>query len=203
MAACYSGPDMPAFPLTLFLGCFWLPLYAAQEISVHTHRDGDALVVEAEVDLTASRAQAWDVLTDYGRLAEFVPDLISSRVVERQGARVIIEQTGKVGFLFFVYHAFVRLEVDERAPNEIQARAVKGSFDEMMGRYLLEERNEGVKLRYSGRMVPAFGVPRLLSNAAMRRAVEKQFGALAREIERRAAMMRRPIESSTQGAVAK
>jgi len=194
---------MPAFPLTLFLGRLWLPLCVAQEISVHTHRDGDALVVEAEVDLTASRAQAWDVLTDYGRLAEFVPDLITSRVVERQGARVIIEQTGKVGFLFFVYHAFVRLEVDERAPHEILARAVKGSFDEMTGRYLLEESDEGVNLRYSGRFVPAFGVPRLLSNAAMRRAVEKQFGALAREIERRAALMRGPIEPAGQGAAAR
>lgn len=159
---------------------------AATGLLVSTHREGDALVVEARADLDATAAQAWDVLTDYGRLSQFIPGLLESRVIERSGDRVIVAQKGRVGFLFFRYDIAYRMEVDEYPPTEIVARALDGSFLEMAGRYRLEAREQGIRLHYAGRFIPSFGVPRALGNAALRGAVEKQFGAMVNEIERRA-----------------
>ncbi len=174
-------------PITLvgLLGLGWVQSCAGAPIVVKTHRDAEALVVEASADIAVTIQQAWEVLTDYGRLSEFVPDLIESRVIERQGDRVTVEQKGEASFLIFRFPVFMRMEIDEHPPSEVIARSVRGSFQEMSGRYALEPSTGGVHVSYTGRFVPNFGVPRFIGNAALKRAVEKQFGAMVREIERR------------------
>ena len=163
----------------------WSQTCPAAPIVVSTHREQDVLVVEAGTDLAVTNQQAWGVLTDYAHLSEFVPDLTESRVVERVGDRVVVEQKGGASFLFFRFPISLRMEIEERPPREIVAKAVSGSFKEMTGRYGLEPSETGVKLHYTGRFIPNFGVPRAISNAALKRAVERQFGAMVREIERR------------------
>ncbi|MFN0315826.1 MAG: SRPBCC family protein [Burkholderiales bacterium] len=163
-------------------------LVLAAPIVVNTHREEDVLVVEARADLAATNQQAWGVLTDYAHLPEFVPDVAESRVAERTGDRVVVEQKGKASFLFFRFSITLRMEIEERPPHEILAKALSGSFKEMTGRYALEPSDTGVKLHYTGRFVPNFGVPRVIGNAALKRAVERQFGAMVQEIERRAAI---------------
>ena len=51
--------------------------------------------IHAGVVLNADVATAWRVLTDYGRYAEFIPDLHLSRIVARHGATVTVEQSGE------------------------------------------------------------------------------------------------------------
>ncbi|MSQ59053.1 MAG: cyclase [Betaproteobacteria bacterium] len=164
----------------------------AAAVVVNTHREEEVLVVEARADLGATNQQAWGVLTDYAHLHEFVPDLAESRVTERTADRVVVEQKGRAGFLFFRFSISLRMEIEERPPREILAKAVSGSFKEMTGRYELEPAGTGVKLHYTGRFVPNFGVPRFIGNAALKRAVERQFGAMVQEIERRAAIGENP-----------
>ena len=171
--------------LVSFFWLLWAQTCAGAAIAVHTYRDGSALIVEASADIPVTPRRAWDVLTDYDRLSEFVPDLMESRVIERQGDQVVVEQKGKVSFLFFNLPVFVRMEIVERPPHEVLAKAVKGSFQEMTGRYALEPSTLGVKLSYTGRFVPNFGVPRFIGDAVLKHAVEEQFGAMVHEIERR------------------
>jgi carbon monoxide dehydrogenase subunit G len=176
----------------------WLVLVGACRAAsyiVTAHRDGDALVVEANADLAVTDRQAWEVLTDYDHLSEFVPDISESRVIERHGDRAVVEQKGRASFLFFRFSLFVRMEIEERPPHEVLAKAVAGSFQEMTGRYGLEPNETGVKLIYQGRFIPSFGVPRAVGNAAIKRAVENQFGAMVREIERRGG-----VTSGTKGS---
>lgn len=177
---------MQSAALAIILCIFSVRAGAATGIEVSAHLDGEALIVEARADLAATAGQAWDVLTDYDRLSDFIPDLLVSRVVARHGQRVVVEQKGRVAFLFFRYDVNMRMEIDEHPPIEIVARALDGSFQEMTGRYLIEPSDRGLKLRYSGRFIPSFGVPRALGIAALKRAVEKQFGAMVNEIERKA-----------------
>src|SRR5882672_481739 len=65
---------------------------SSEPINVEARREGDAVIVEANALLHADLAIAWDVLTDYDRYAEFIPDLRSSRIVARSGGTVIVEQ---------------------------------------------------------------------------------------------------------------
>ena len=157
----------------------------AQQVSVEAHREGEAVLVEARAQLKADAQLAWAVLTDYGRYAQFVPDLTSSRILARAGNTVIVEQKGVAGFFLFHFPLEVRLAVTEKPYDEVGARAISGNFKEMTGLYRLVPDGEDVRFTYSGRLVPAFGLPPLIGTAAVRIAVEKQFTALVREILRR------------------
>lgn len=159
---------------------------AAQEPGVVARRDGEAVVVEAVIELAVTPEQAWGPLTDYDNLARFIPDMRESRTVERTGNRALVDQKGSAGFFFLSRSIEARLAIEESPHAWITARAVSGSFREMQGRYDLEPLADGVRLRYTGRFVPDFRMPEFLEKLAMRRAIARQFGAMAREILARA-----------------
>lgn len=180
-----------ARPLLLALLLVLAPARAA-EIIVHVTRNGEALHVDARAEFEGTVAGAWQVLTDYGRLAEFVPDLESSRVISREGNRVQVEQRGQARLLFFSFPIDVRLDITEQPKARIVSRAVAGNFREMVGAYTVEAERGRVYLRYTGRMVPDFFVPPLIGTLALRYNVESTFGALVEEIERRQALSQKP-----------
>lgn len=160
----------------------------ANQVSVEAHREGEAVVVEARAALHVDLAMAWEVLTGYDRYTQFIPDLTLSRVLSRSGSEVVVEQKGQLAFLVFRLPVEVTMNVSERPRTGINSRAVAGTFREMTGSYTLEQAGDDLQLTYSGRMVPRFGLLSLMGTAAVKAAVEKQFGALVREMQTRAAV---------------
>jgi ribosome-associated toxin RatA of RatAB toxin-antitoxin module len=158
-----------------------------EPITVEARREGDAVIVEARALLHADLEIAWDVLTDYDRYAEFIPDLKSSRVLARSGGTVIVEQKGQVGFFLFRFPMEVTLSVTEDPRNGITSRAIAGTFREMTGSYALMRDGDDLRFTYSGRMIPDFLLPPLIGTAAVRAAVKKQFGALVKQMQARGA----------------
>ena len=164
----------------------WAGTAGAGPVRVEAHREGDAVVVEASADVHADPALAWEVLTAYDHYAEFVPDLRTSRVVERGPGTAVVEQTGVAGLFFYRIDIEVRLAVSEEPYAVVRSRAISGNFREMSGVYRLEPDGDGVRFLYSGRIVPSFTLPPLIGLPAVRASVQRQFGGLVREIERRA-----------------
>lgn len=154
---------------------------------VEARRDGDAIVLSARVPLQATRQQAWEVLTDYERYPAFVPDLKRCRVIERNGATLVLEQEGEAGFVLFHYPIRMRLEVTEQPLQRVSARALQGNFRQMDGTYELLDEGGALVFAYRGRLVPDFVLPPLVGMAAVRAATERQLGGLIAEIHRRAA----------------
>ncbi|HTS53363.1 MAG TPA: SRPBCC family protein [Burkholderiales bacterium] len=157
-------------------------------VSVDAHRDGDAIIVEARASLQTDVEIAWGVLTGYERYAEFIPDLKSSRILTRSGSTVIVQQKGELGFLFFRFPMEVTLNVDEQPRSGITSRAIAGTFREMTGSYTLLQVGDDLQFTYSGRIVPQFGLLSLVGTAAVKAAVQKQFSALVREMQRTGAL---------------
>ena len=181
--------------LLAMLSLTWQTLVIAADArdSVRAWRDDDAVIVQAEAQLDASLETAWRVLTDYEHYAEFIPDLKSSRVLARSGNTAIVEQRGEAGFFFYHFPLEVTFSVTEIPGNTVSSRAISGTFREMIGTYVLTETRAGVRLVYTGRLVPSFTLPPLVGVPAVRAAVERQFLALAREIRRVAKI---PVDSS-------
>jgi len=174
-------PIARPLPLLLLIVAVSAP---AADIVVRASRSGDVLQVEASAELEGSLENAWQVLTDYGRLAEFVPDLQVSRVISRDHNTVVVEQKGEARLLFFSYPIDVRLAITEKPREQVVSRAVTGNFREMQSTYALEARQGRVFLRYSGRLEPDFYVPPLIGTYLLRTNVESMFRALVEEIER-------------------
>jgi ribosome-associated toxin RatA of RatAB toxin-antitoxin module len=182
----------PAARLLLLVSLLAPAPARAADIVVHVERSDGALLVEASAEFEGGIFQAWRVLTDYGRLAEFVPDVQSSRVISRDGNHVVMEQKGEARLLFVRFPIDVRLAVTEYPYERVVSRAVAGNFREMQGTYRLETGQGRVSLRYSGRLVPDFFVPPLVGTLVLRRNVEATFRALVEEMERRQAQPQKP-----------
>jgi hypothetical protein len=91
----------------------------AEDLSVEAVRRGDALEIVCRAELEAPVAIVWETLTDYDRLAEFIPGMRRSRVLERRGASVLVEQSGEARFLFFSIPIEVTLATTEQPPRSI------------------------------------------------------------------------------------
>ncbi len=172
------------FP-ALWLSLLLLPATGrAAEISVQTTRHGDSFEVEATAEIEADMADTWKVLTDYGRLAEFIPGMLESRVVSRDGSRVVVDQRGEASLLFLTFPMHVRLAIEERPYERIVSTAIAGNFRELHGVYYLQARGAKLQLRYEGKFTPDFGFPPLLGTLIVRTTAERRFRAMVHEIEK-------------------
>lgn len=158
------------------------------EIRIQTSRDGEFVTVAATADMQVDPRVVWEVLADYDHLADFIPDMKSSRVVSRNGNRVRVEQKGQFGFLFYQQPVDVTLEVTEEPPLRITARSAGGNVRDLETRYELEILVQGVRLVYHGRFIPEFSVPPLIGMPFVRRVVERRFRAMIAEIVRRGSL---------------
>ena len=167
------------------LGGIGLDLGHAQSAQVQARRDGEAVLVDAVADVPGDPRIAWDVLTAYERYPEFVPDLQESRIVSRSANTASVEQRGTAGWLFYRIPVAVNLTVTEQPYERVQSVAIGGDFREFSGSYRILPGLRGVRVEYSGRMVPAFWLPPVIGLPALRAMVTRQFTALMNEIERR------------------
>ena len=175
---------MPIACLFLLALLAVLPPALAADVAVHITRSGDALQVDASAEFDGTIARTWQVLTDYKRLAEYVPDVRESRIISREGNQVQVEQKGKARFLFVSFPIDVRLAITEYPYERIDSHSVAGNFRELRSTYRLETGQGRVLLRYSGPMVPHFYTPPLIGTLVLKHNIEATFRALVDEIER-------------------
>ncbi|MGQ0579088.1 MAG: SRPBCC family protein [Betaproteobacteria bacterium] len=179
----------------LWLALAFPALGHAADISLQATRHGDSFKVDALAEFEADVSLAWEVLTDYDRLAEFIPGMHSSRVVSRSKRSVIVDQDGEARLLFFSFPIKVRLEVEEFPYERVVSRAIGGNFRELRGAYALEVRGRRLLLHYTGSLTPDFSVPPLIGTFLIRNTVEKRFGAMVDEIIRRQRLRELPVST--------
>ena len=163
---------------------------AADGISFEATRREDALEIACRVPLEASLDLAWQTLTDYNRLAEFIPGMRRSRVLGRRGAVAVVEQSGDAKFLFLSFPIEVTLASTERPPYTLEVSMLKGNLKRLDGAYRIEPQRDGrIMLTWTG-IVEALFMPPLLGELVMRSNIEDQFRGMVHEIERREALRR-------------
>jgi ribosome-associated toxin RatA of RatAB toxin-antitoxin module len=171
---------------TLF-GATWAAPYFEPRISVDVERKQDAVEVDSHVLLPVESRVVWDVLTDYNRIASFVPGLTMSRLVSGPGEPKLLEQRGQIDFALFQFDIEVVARVYEQPYHTIRFEAVRGNMREMRGEWNVDTLgdNEGSRLHYRLHVVPGFWVPPVVGPALIRRNFRDQFESLTREMMRR------------------
>lgn len=94
--------------------------------------------ISAKVQIPQPVEQIWKVLTDYEALADFIPNLAKSRLIEHPNGGIRLEQVGSQRFLNFNFCARVVLDLEEYFPKEINFRMVEGDFKGFSGSWCLE-----------------------------------------------------------------
>lgn len=178
--------------------------------TVDVERDGGMFHVRARAEIRADPRIAWETITDYERLREFLPDVERSRIVARDGGRLVVEHRGAFHLFFIEVPVRVRLSVRHEPYERVIARSQAGTVDgekqtlrDFSGTYVLtvvgRDRRAGVRLDYESHFELAEPLPPILGElfgtAMVQRGMRQQFEAMVREIERRQAT-RPPIERS-------
>jgi len=92
----------------------------------------------ARVLVTATLPQVWAVLTDYDNLAQFIPNMASSRIVRDQGDRKVVEQVDRRQV--FVVNVVSRtvLDISEEKLSKIHFRLAEGDLENLTGTWQIE-----------------------------------------------------------------
>ena len=131
-------------------------------------------------------AIALAVLTDFDRMAEFMPGLTYSRVAEKSGNVYRIVQRGKASFGPFAlsYESERRIEI--ASPQRILSRSLAGSTRRMQSEMRLLPDGSGTRLDYRLELEPESWIPSSLASNFLQHELAEQFNALGVEMLRRA-----------------
>jgi ribosome-associated toxin RatA of RatAB toxin-antitoxin module len=143
--------------------------------------------VDATGTVAAPLTKVWRILTGYERMAEFVPDLESCKVLSRNGNEVIIEQFGVARFLFMSKSIHLIVRATEQPMSSIDISLISGDMKHYESHWELIPVPEtgGTKVVYSGRLIPNFYVPGILGAKMIRGDIERMMGAVLARLDRR------------------
>lgn len=193
-----SGRRLPArggfVAVVLLVLAAALPLRAAaaaspvpSDIDVAVRRDGEAIVVDVNLVVRASPQEAWDVLTDYDHMAQFVSSLTMSRIVGHPDGRLMVAQTSRVrvGPLALKFDS-VR-EIELIPPREIRSRVVEGDMKASAFTTRLVPEAGATRIINHARYLPDRWIPPVIGLALLKTETRTQFSELRAEILRREA----------------
>lgn len=160
---------------------------ALAEPAVSIERDGDTIRILAKLRVDAHHHIAWQVLTDYNNLAQFVPGMQVSRIVSKPGEPMLLKQIGQSGFLMLTFPVEVVTQITEIQLESIRFLAVSGNLKSQSGEWRIKQEGDRTLVIYQSRIVPGFWVPPLIGPAVISQDVGGKMIGIAEEMQRRAA----------------
>jgi ribosome-associated toxin RatA of RatAB toxin-antitoxin module len=133
------------------------------EISTEKHPAKERRIL-ATVTIPQPIEQVWQVITDYEHLADFVPNLTSSKLLSNPEGRIWLEQIGSQCFLKFKFCARVVLDMSENFPTELGFAMKEGDFKQFEGAWTLQSADDAqsTKLSYNLSIKPPRAMPAAL-----------------------------------------
>jgi carbon monoxide dehydrogenase subunit G len=156
-----------------------------QGIAIATEARGDLVIVDASFTVPVTPGEAWMVLTDYDHMADFLPNVQSSKIVESAGYKVHVAQQGKAyyGPLSFSYDLVQ--EVALKPYTQIRSRAIGGSIKKVDGFTQLIPDGSGTRIVYHSESEPNLHLPRGIKQSFAAKATREHFENIKKEIMRR------------------
>jgi ribosome-associated toxin RatA of RatAB toxin-antitoxin module len=160
---------------------------AAPDIQVAVQRRGDLLVVDAAFVAPFSQREAWEVLTDFDTMSRFVPNLEASRITQREGDRLRVEQRG-VARWGPLTHPFTMVRTIELQPmSQVRSESIDGSLRQVKSLTRFAAVAGGTEIRHHIEFGIDTWMPDLLVEPFLRHEVREQFEAVVEEMLRRRA----------------
>lgn len=175
-----------------FLALLAAPLLAAaqprlSEDEVAVDYDDGRYLASLGFKVPVAAAVALAVLTDFERMAAFVPNLSESIVLERQGPRYKVRQSGTAQFGPFRLPFVSERQIEVFPEGRIVAFSLSGSARTRSEMRIQAEGPRACRLDYRLEMVPETWLPAAVGTPFLRHELTEQFLALAGEMLRRAA----------------
>jgi ribosome-associated toxin RatA of RatAB toxin-antitoxin module len=151
-----------------------------------TVREQDGIYhVAATFTVEQSAPVVFAVLTGYEQIPRYMPDVRSSRVIERSDGRAVVEQEAVARVMMFSKRVHLVLDISE-GTETIRFRDRCGkSFDHYQGAWTLAAAGpDRVKVRYELAAKPSFDVPEFLLKRLLKRDAQEMIRRLQNEMTR-------------------
>jgi ribosome-associated toxin RatA of RatAB toxin-antitoxin module len=155
---------------------------------------GDVGKYVGKVLVTASPDVVWSVLTDYPNFPKFLPNVVSTQIVEANGNRKVVEQVSERQVFLVSVTSRVRTENTETEKQRIDFRLVDGDLKELQGSWLIEPVSEipgkdptQVLITQEVQAKPKGGTPEDIFYGIFKGAIEGNLKAIQKEVNKRSA----------------
>lgn len=125
------------------------------------------------------------VLSDYERIPQFMPDVKTSRILERAPGRLVVEQRAVSKFMMFSKDVHLVLDVTETDRALLFSDRCGTSFVSYRGSWQLEPAGHGTSVTYELTAKPAFDVPEFILKRLLKRDSLNQINRLRTEFAAR------------------
>lgn len=153
---------------------------------------GDQGRYVAKVLVTAKPEIVWAVLTDYDNFARFLPNVASSRVLESNGNRKVLEQVNTGQVLFIKVRSRIRTAITETSQQQIEFKLIDGDLKKLQGYWLLEPiapysgaPADQILITQTIEVQPSSGLPKDAFYNIFKDTLKKSMTAIHQEIKRR------------------
>lgn len=159
-----------------------LPAASGPTPQVSVSEEGGLYTVSATFGVSQPPSAAVAVLTDYERIPRFMPDVRTSRVLERTRGRAVVEQEAVARFMMFSKSIHLVLEIQEHGGAiRFQDRCGR-SFSRYDGTWEATERDGYTAVTYQLSARPSFDVPDFVLKRLLKRDASRMIDRLQREI---------------------
>ena len=160
---------------------------AQEDTTVNVNGSGGLFRVAAAFTVPQAASFVRAALIDYPEIPRFMPEVVSSTVLERVDDRTVVEQEAVARFMMFSKRVHLVLEVQEGgAVIHFTDRCGK-SFTHYEGTWTFTERDGRTYVTYELAANPSFEVPEFLLKRLLKRDASQMIERLKTEIAARAA----------------
>lgn len=156
-----------------------------QNPSVVVTRNGDAFVVDVTLFALVKHETAWEVLTDFDHMPDFLSNLSYSKTLKRDGSLLLVKQSGiaKYGIFSFAFES--EREIRLEGMHHIYARNISGTARRMESEASLIQAGNGVQIHYHAEFVPDSAMARYFGKSFVSHEFAEQFRLMLNEMKRR------------------
>jgi hypothetical protein len=159
---------------------------AASNIVVHVKKDGATIIVDVEMAVQVPPLEAWDVLTDYDHMAQFVTNVQASKITDRKGNTLVVAQKSGTSFGVLKFSFDNVREVELVPYSEVRSKLISGDMKaSAFTTRIMSDGGGGARVLNHGEFVPTMWVPPVIGTAFLEAETRRQFHELRNEMMRR------------------
>ncbi|ABB57012.1 Polyketide_cyc domain-containing protein [Synechococcus elongatus PCC 6311] len=132
-----------------------------QDVQIDAHSLGPRQRrIQVQIEVPVAIADLWALLTDYNRLAEFIPNLSISQRLPTSDGSIRLEQVGSQCFLRFRFCARVVLAMQESPYECLAFQMIEGDFEQFDGSWRFQSVDaDRTQLTYDVTLSPKLPMP--------------------------------------------
>ncbi len=162
-----------------------------QDIEVSAKKVSSMVVIDVSMLVAATPREAWDVLTDYDRMPQFLPNLQSSKILSKSPTRLEVAQKGGATHGPISITFDVVRDVQLKPYAEIVSHVISGDLKKVDGTTRLAPEGEGTRITFHSESIPNVWVPPGIGPTLIENETREQFGGIRAEILRRKTVLKK------------